>query len=287
MELPDPLHTNAAPPRRYARARMTEACTEWDLPREEAVPRLLELQGDRLYGLARRFCGNPDEAQDLVQEVFVQAWRKWDQFGGRSDPIVWLYTIARRACQRMHRRRAGEPDHFEHLDEPGAFAEAEVAVVPSGTDPFDEEVRREQREAVGAAITALPDDFRMPLVLKEIVGLPVADVARILDLKEGTVKTRLHRARLRLRDALAEGLPKAALPPPAYTKQVCLDLLKAKQDSLDRGVEMPDAEGIICERCQAVFSTLDLAQDVCGRLGEEGMPAEVRALLDRELRQAT
>ena len=90
--------------------------TGWAIPREEAIPRLLDLHGGRLLGLGQRICGTPEEAEDLVQEIFVQAWRKWDQFDGRSDPFVWLYTIARRICQRMHRKRAGEPERLESLD---------------------------------------------------------------------------------------------------------------------------------------------------------------------------
>lgn len=260
---------------------------EWHVSRDVAVPKLLDLHGDRLYGLARRICGEGDKAQDLVQETFVQAWRSWDSFEGRSDPAVWLYTIARHACQRMNRRRAGEPERIESLDEVGPFGQPRVAVVPSGDDAFSAQVRREQVEALGHAITALPEEFRMALVLKDIVGFSVAEVARILDVKEATVKTRVHRARMRLRDALADGLPQQELPPPAYSRQVCLDLLKAKQDAMDRGVQMPDGDAIVCERCRAVFATLDLTKDVCGRLDQGGMPGKMRELLLRQLQAAS
>ena len=250
------------------------------------MPHLLKLHGDRLFALARRICGHAEEAQDLVQETFVQAWRKWDQFAGRSDPVVWLYTIARHACQRMHRKRSGEPAKIESLDAPNLFGQSRMAIVPSGIDEFDDHVRREQRDAVGAAITALPEEFRMALVLKDIVGFSVAEVASILDLKQATVKTRVHRARMRLRDVIARGLPQRELPPAAYSRQVCLDLLKAKQDSLDRGVPMPNADEIICDRCQAVFSTLDLTHDVCGRIADDRMSERMRAVLLQELQTA-
>ncbi|MCA8950870.1 MAG: RNA polymerase sigma factor [Planctomycetes bacterium] len=261
---------------------------DWNLPREEAVPRLLDLHGGRLYALGRRICGSPEEAQDLVQDIFVQAWRKWEQFDGRSDPAVWLFTIARRACQRMHRRRAGEPARLESFDELLPFERRRLAVVPDpgADDPLTAQVRREQREAVGAAITALPDEFRLALVLKDIVGFSVAEVAEILGIKEATVKTRVHRARLRLRQALEAGLPQRELPPAAYSRKVCLDLLQAKQDALDRGVSMPNADGILCERCEAVFASLDLAQDVCAGLGDGAMPERLRSLLLREMQAA-
>lgn len=258
----------------------------WDLPREEAIPRLLDLYGGRLHALARQVCGCAEDAQDIVQETFVQAWRKWDQFDGRSDPIYWLFTIARRTCQRMRRRRAGQPDRMESLDDLLPFGEPRIAVVPAESDTIDEQMRREQREAVGAAITALPSEFRMALVLKDIVGFSVEEVARVLDVKPATVKTRVHRARLRLRKALESGLPHEALPPPAYSQQVCLDLLHAKQHSLDRGVEMPNANEIICERCQAVFATMDLTKNVCSTLGDGELPPAVRELLIENIKKA-
>ena len=82
---------------------------------QDAIPRLLEAHGGRLLGMASRLCGQRDEAEDILQETFLQAFRKWDQFEGRSDPATWLYTIAVRACQRKHRRRSGEPRNMESL----------------------------------------------------------------------------------------------------------------------------------------------------------------------------
>ena len=123
---------------------------DWAVPREVAVPRLLEQHGDRLYSLASRLCGAPEQAQDLVQETFLRAWRSWDTFEGRNDPKVWLFTIARHTCQRLHRRRSGEPQKLESLDEIGPFGEPRVAVLPSGFDAFDEVVRREQQATLQA-----------------------------------------------------------------------------------------------------------------------------------------
>ena len=72
----------------------------------------------RLLLVAHHLTGRTGEnAEDLVQETFLQAYRKWDQFEGRSEPSTWLYTIAARICQRMHRRRAGEPERLASLDE--------------------------------------------------------------------------------------------------------------------------------------------------------------------------
>jgi RNA polymerase sigma-70 factor (ECF subfamily) len=253
---------------------------EWAVPREEAIPRLIDMHGGRIYALGRRLCKNPQDAEDLVQETFLLAFRKWDQFGRRSSPITWLYTIASRVCQRQHRRRAGEPKHMESLETLLPFSEAKMPLLASEKDgSLADQLRREGQERVGEAITSLPVTYRLPLVLKEIIGFSVAEVAGILGIKEATVKTRIHRARLRLRQALETVLPTKEGPAPAYSKQVCLDLLRAKQDALDRGGEFPGAKEIICERCRTVFATMDLTQALCREIGEGELPEELRKLL--------
>ena len=116
-------------------------------------------------------------------------------------------------------------------------------------DPVAAGIRKEATAQVEAGIAELPMDFRMPLVLKEIVGMSVADVAAALGVKEATIKTRLHRARLKLREAVERPLPRVEAGHTPYTKAVCLDLLAAKQEALDRGVpfELPDEPW--CARC--------------------------------------
>lgn len=245
------------------------------MPREQAIPELLDRHGGRLHALARRLCRGPEEAEDLVQEVFLTAWRKWDQFEGRSEPISWLYTIAARICRRMHRRRAGEPSSVTSLEDLLPFDRPTMpALDPEDVGGLEEQVRREARERVEAAIAELDPDFRLPLVLKEIAELPVAQVARILDLEVNTVKTRLHRARLKVRKAMEAALPQREGPPPAYERQVCLDLLQAKQEAMDRGEDLPDR--IVCERCRAVFASLDLARELCREIGAGRLPEDLR-----------
>ncbi len=253
-------------------------------PAEVALPRLLESQGGRLYSLALKFCGSPEDAEDLVQEVFLLAFRKWSQFRGASQPTTWLYTIASRACQRRRRRRAGEPASLTSLSDLMPFGDGPVADLPAPeAGPLDAQLRREARENVERALSQLPRRYRMALVLKDLVELPVADVARVLSLKEATVKTRVHRARLQLRQALSEGLPAKHAPPPLYSQQVCLDLLSAKQEALDHGVAFPVGGSEVCERCAALFATLDLGRDVCLEIGRGELPAALRSRVLEEI----
>ena len=248
--------------------------------READIAALLKDQMERLYRVGLGFCGNHADAQDLVQETLIRAYRKWDQFEGRADRATWLYRIASRVCMRMRRRRAGQPSRIESLDEDPAFAEKSMV-------DLDALARKQERERGDSellprlqyAISALPAEFRVVLVLKEIAGMSVEETARVLGLKPQTVKTRLHRGRMRLRRSLAARLPQKPGGAPAYAKQVCIDLLRAKQDALDRGVEFPVQESLICERCQSVFATLDLTSDLCRRIGAGPLPNEIRRLL--------
>jgi RNA polymerase sigma-70 factor (ECF subfamily) len=240
-----------------------------------AVEQLVADHGGRLFGIASRLCGRPEEAEDLVQEVFLQAFRKWRQFEGRARPLTWLYTIAARACQRMHRKRSGEPQHMASFDELLPFVEGALPSIHAHEGgPLAEQIRKEGIERVKAGILALPIAFRLPLVLKEVVGLPIADVARVLDIKPGTAKTRIHRARLRIRQELEGAMVRLDLPPTAYERQVCLDLLAAKQEALDHGEDLEQT--IICERCREVFASLDYASDTCARLADGELPSDVR-----------
>ncbi len=253
-------------------------------PADAALPSLVDAYAGQIYALGLRFCGDRTDAEDLVQEVFLQAYRAWDGFEGRSSPRTWLYTIAARACQRMHRKRAGEPRRIGSLDELLPFGEARIATIPSEEpEEIQRQIRREARERVEEAIASLPEEFRVPLILKEIVGFSVPEVARILGMEEGTVKSRVHRARLRLREAVDGAIPRRPgdAAPPAYPKRVCLDLLEAKQEALDRGVPF-DSE-VICERCRSVFASLDLTQEVCREFGRAGLPEELRTRLLRSL----
>lgn len=254
------------------------ATTAWTgLSPEAAVSRLVEEHGGQLYRIGLRFCGNEADAEDLVQQTFLQAFRKWHQFKGEAAPTTWLYTIAARACERHQRRRVGEPRRLESLDDLLPSKDPKIVNLPAaGESPLDRQLRREAQDVVERGISALPTKLRMALVLKDIVELSVQDIANALGLKPATVKTRVHRARLMLRRELARKLPRKDAPPPDHAKQMCLDLLKAKQESLDRGVAFPVPPEEMCERCQALFSTLDLGRDACRQLGQGELPRALR-----------
>ena len=239
-----------------------------------------ERLAERLYRIGLRMCGSAEDAEDLVQDTLMQGFRKWEQFEGRSDPATWLYTIAGRLCQRRYRRRAGEPARMESLSlllpSPG---DPLLSLPAPGESPLDEHLRNVAEQAVLNALSQMPPHVRLPIVLADIAELSTTDIARILGLKEATVKTRIHRARLRLRRALLDQLPVHVAPPPDHDRQICLDLLQAKQDAMDRRAPFPFSNEALCVRCRSVFTTLDLGRQACANLGRGELPPRLRAFL--------
>lgn len=161
-----------------------------------AIEALYEEQSEAIFRLGLDLLrGDPEAAEDLVQETFLAAFQGWDGFRGNSKPSTWLYTIARRTAWRMRRLRAGEPRHLEAFDEVNCPAEHERC---DENDPLAALIAEEEERRLHEALDALPARYRLPVSLKELGGLSVSDVAETLDLCEGTVKSRLHRGRDRL-----------------------------------------------------------------------------------------
>jgi RNA polymerase sigma-70 factor (ECF subfamily) len=248
------------------------------------VENLVELHGDTLYAISRQLCGNESDAEDLVQETFLNAFKAWDQFEGRSRPTTWLYTIAKRACIRRNRKRAGEPDSMESLEELLPIGAATVPDPSALSNPLEENLRRESEQRLEQALASLPLDFRLPLVLKDIAELSITEIAEILGLPENTIKTRVHRARLKLRKAIVDGFPQID-DQPDHSIEVCLDLLRAKQEALDRGADFTYSNQALCSRCRSMFATLDLGSDLCLRLGDKELPDRLKQLIRSEIEQ--
>lgn len=250
---------------------------------------LVKSQGPRLYALALRLCRNAADAEDIVQTTFLQAHRKWSTFEGRSAPGTWLHVIAARLCARKLRNDRRPGRRMPPLSDLLPFGDPTVAATAKGAtgdSPMNTQIAREAREALEYAIVRLPPAFRVPLVLKDIAELPTAEVARALNIKPQTVKTRVHRARLLLRGEMLRHVPKLPAPPPIYDRRVCLDLLNAKLDAMDRGRDAigPD---VLCERCRGVFAELDLVQNACARLADGSTPPGVLRRLASRLEAET
>ncbi len=239
--------------------------------RAETIDRLAVELADPLFNFGYRMCGNREDAEDVVQETFLSAWRAWDSFRGDSSPKTWLYAIASRVCLRKRRHRSGEPNRFLSLEEVLPGPESALA------SPSDVADRNEARERVRRAILRIPPTYRGPLVLKDIEGLSLRQIAKALRLKVPTVKTRIHRARLALRKEIL-GEPYGGAAPAAK----CLAALRQALELLDRG-GVPSAAHL-CARCRQVYRILAFGRDACSALSGEVLAAAARARLWSRLR---
>jgi RNA polymerase sigma-70 factor (ECF subfamily) len=162
---------------------------------------------DRLWAVALRTTGNPEEAADALQDALVSAFRRADTFRGDSAVTTWLHRIVVNACLDRLRRskvRATEPlpDDLEEHASRGAVLAAGAA--DPETDPPAHAVAGERRTRVLAALGQLPPDQRAALVLVDMEGYPVHEAAGILGVPSGTVKSRCARGRSRLAGLLGD-----------------------------------------------------------------------------------
>ncbi|MEP6600619.1 MAG: sigma-70 family RNA polymerase sigma factor [Nitrospirota bacterium] len=159
---------------------------------------------DRLFAFGQRICGHVEDAKDLVQETFLNAYQSLDGFRGEAKISTWLYTIAARVCIRKRRKKKDAPDRELSLEEflPG---EGDIRLQPiaDGLDPEQALQNEQLKNVLEGAIQALPKRYRLVLVLRDMEGLSAREVGSIMGLNERAVKSRLHRARLFMRTQLA------------------------------------------------------------------------------------
>jgi RNA polymerase sigma-70 factor (ECF subfamily) len=172
---------------------------------EEATRILMQRYNRRLYRVARGVVRDDGEAEDVLQEAYLRAFASLADFREEASLATWLTRIVlNEAYQRLRRRTdIPRPDINRDMEQRGA----EVIPFPASQSTIDPERAMAQRQLcqlVEEAIDALPCEFRIVLIARVIEGLSVGETAAAFDIKEETVKTRLHRARRLLRDALAD-----------------------------------------------------------------------------------
>jgi RNA polymerase sigma-70 factor (ECF subfamily) len=170
----------------------------------EAFTRLVRLHEAMVVNLAARLLGNEEEARDVAQEVFLQVYKRLDAFEGRSSLKTWIYRIAVNQChnrRRFWRRR--RRDREAPLDEQCVGMPLVEGAGRSAASPYEETLRLERAKRVQAALLELRFEQRSVLVLREVEGLSCEETAAALGVPEGTIKSRLARAREALRGKLA------------------------------------------------------------------------------------
>ena len=166
----------------------------------------------RIYSLARRILGNDTDAEDVTQDVLLQVVRKLDTFRGESAFPTWLHRVTVNAALAHRRKRAMQEEHRirDPLDDFLQDGHHPQAVRPWMISPDQQALDRETREQIEQAIAGLPEIYRHVYVLADVEGLSNPEIADILGLSVPAVKSRLHRGRLLMRNALARHFEEAA-----------------------------------------------------------------------------
>jgi RNA polymerase sigma-70 factor (ECF subfamily) len=174
---------------------------------EEAFHLLLAQYGQPIYSLIARSLRDPQEASDVTQEVFVKVFRNISSFHGEASLRTWIYRIAlheasnRRRWWCRHKRQELTIDAPVENEDGETFCMADV-LTANCLSPFDEAAATQLRERVAAALHMLPEAFREVVILREIEGFGYEEIAEMLQVNLGTVKSRLTRGRAALRQAL-------------------------------------------------------------------------------------
>ena len=272
----------------------------------EETEKAIGLLQQTVYSFSMKVCGHPEDAEDTMQEVLYRSLRHLAKIHDPRALAVWLYTVTRNRCWRMRRKGSSAPKQMLSLQElmPG---EAEMArlLEDAARQPENRLLRGEQHKLLHQAILRIPAQLRIVLVLHDMEELATDDVARILDLQPGTVRVRLHRARLSVRKELSRVLDAPARAKPSKSAQArprqakrkalrrpaeCHDLFANLSEYLDGRVEPLACEHMrahieACPRCVAFLRDLRAAIDRCRSMEVPCKPAvapRLRAILTRE-----
>lgn len=246
-----------------------------------AMQRLLGSVSDTVYRYGQSFCRNPDDAQDVLQDVLVALMESLPRFRGESALSTWAFVVARRTCAKRRRREA----RFSSLE--GEHGSAARDLPDPGVSPARELDRRRLRERLEQAIGALPDAQRDVLMLRDVEGRSAEEVARALKLGVRAVKSRLHRARVAVRRALAtppDGPPPRRSPGCPDTARMLSRFLEGE---LTPGTcDRLEAHVAGCDDCRSACDTLRAAVGGCRSWGEAPIPAAARTRVRAAIREA-
>jgi RNA polymerase sigma-70 factor (ECF subfamily) len=263
----------------------------------ESIEAAIGLLQGTVFSFSMKMCGHREDAEDTAQEVLFSSLKHLRKLDNPSALAAWLYTVARNRCRRNRGKIDVSDRRHLSLDElmPDRD-ELQFLMRASGATPEQHALKAEEKELLQQAILRLPTSLRLVLVLHDMEELNAGDVARILDLKEGTVRVRLHRARLTVRQELtrmAGGMPaRNASPRNAGRRRAtgCREIFANLSEYIDERVQPGDCEQMQkhidrCPPCMAFLTDLKAAIDRCRSLSVSCDPAvaeRMRALMTKE-----
>jgi RNA polymerase sigma-70 factor, ECF subfamily len=167
---------------------------------ERSFGELVTRYESKVYSLSMKMLRNPEDAEDVLQDTFLRAYRGIKSFKGNSTFSTWIYRItANSALMRLRKKQLPQVS-IEDSDE----RETPISIADWAPGPVEQLLNQEMQRVMDEAIDALPPEFRQVFILRDVEELSNADVAEILDLSVAAVKSRLHRARLKVRNRLAQ-----------------------------------------------------------------------------------
>jgi RNA polymerase sigma-70 factor, ECF subfamily len=247
-----------------------------------ALERLLERHQRRVFRFGLKMCGGEEEAKDVLQETLLAAARGIREFRGAASVSTWLYAIARSFCIKGRRTSKFAPAQVDSLSD---VARQANEVPDQARGPDEVAAGAQVQSALQDAISALEPMYREILVLRDVEGLSAAEVAEITDLSVEAVKSRLHRARVSVRERLA---PVLGLPEPARRAaeaQECPDIV----DLFSRHLEGEISGSVCttleqhllgCDRCRARCDSLRATLSLCSQSGDELPPRVEQSVRD-------
>lgn len=276
--------TPSAPVFRLTRAEERRLLSAARGGERKALDRLLQMLSGPVYRFGRGFCGDPHDAEDVAQVTLAAIARALHDFRGDSSLTTWAYTVARNACTRQRRRGAQAPARLESLDAGTPARPGALQVADSREDPHRALERTELRDALQHAIAGLPSAQREVLVLRDVEGLSAKQVGEALRISERAVKSRLHRARVALRERLAPYAPQAPAGPRCPdTARLVSRYLEGELDA--EACARLEVHVKSCPDCGAACATLKDALVTCRSWRGEALPGPIRASLRKAIRQ--
>lgn len=253
---------------------------------EAALEALLARHQPRLMRFGLRMCGVRADAEDIVQDSMLAAVRTLPDFRGEASVSTWLFTIARSFCIKKRRRSKFAPASEDSLDDEARGEARRVA--SGGASPEEAALGAELDAAVQSAISTLEPGQREILVLRDVEGLPAAEVAEITGLNVGAVKSKLHRARATLRRTLEPVLGEAVADAPVTPE--CPGIEEFFSRSLEGEIDPAlcrrmQAHVDSCPRCKQACKSLSTVLRVCEATPFPEVPRAVQASVRREVRR--
>jgi RNA polymerase sigma-70 factor (ECF subfamily) len=252
----------------------------------EALGRLLERHQAKVYRFGMRMCRAEEDAKDVLQETLIAAARTIPEFRGASSISTWLYSIARSFCIKQRRRSKFAPDSVESLDSGEPARQA--AELPDPARAPDEALQGRRIEAaLEEAIGALEPKYREVLVLRDVEGLSAAEVGDALGLSVEAVKSRLHRARMAVRERVA---PALAAEPAGEPASSCRDVVEAFSRHLEGEIDSglcAELEAHLqgCAACRSRCDSLKATLTLCRKAGASPVPPDVESSVRQALRR--